>query len=597
VAFFWFKKMKPSPTNFFNETLHYERALLGAILAFPDAYRLAVVAGLQRHYFSLKRHSIVFDCAAHLDECSLAVELPTVSAELAKRGWLESVGGDAYLSSLMDGVPGPGSVPVYVVKLKGAASRRRLENIVEEFVTRGDDPNMSNAAFAEVGHELIAAASGNSSVAPTFSEDGLALRFADLHGDRLRYVSLSGRWMIWNGTRWAVDDTQQVLDMVRELCRSASMMCKHNEQSTARRLASKSTALNVLHLASADRRLAATPQQWDLDVWSLNTPSGTVDLRTGQIREHRGKDYITKSAAASPAGDCPLWLAFLNRITDGDVELQNFLQRSVGYALTGTTSEHALFFLYGTGANGKSVFLSVLAGLLGDYAQMAPMSTFIASSSEQHPTDLARLQGARFVTATEIEDGTRWAESRIKSLTGGDKITARFMRGNFFEFLPQLKLFIGGNRLPGLRGVDEAIKRRMHVIPFAITIPKEERDLGLLEKLKSEYPGIIAWAIQGCLQWQAQGLNPPSLVLDATREYLSSEDLIGRWIEDRAIVVEGVWTPNAKLYANYRGYCTDEGEVPIPRRCFTQQLAARGFRTARKSHARGTAGIDLRRGL
>ena len=204
------------------------------------------------------------------------------------------------------------------------------------------------------------------------------------------------------------------------------------------------------------------------------------------------------------------------------------MQRVIGSCKTGSTREHALFFLYGTGANGKSVFLSMISVLLGDYAKTASTSSFTASTTEQHPTDLAGLRGARFVTAIETEDGARWAESKIKSLTGGDKIAARFMRCDFFEFFPEFKLVIAGNHKPALRSVDEAIRRRLHFIPFTVTIPQNKRDPRLGEKLRAELPGILAWAIEGCLAWQREGLNPPLLVREATADYLAAEDAIGQ---------------------------------------------------------------------
>jgi len=581
-------------TAYFDETLHYERALIGAILAFPEAFFLALQAGLQRNEIPTIRLRHVFDCARHLHECSLPIELPSVCAELAGRGLLGAVGGEAYLSELIDGVPSSASVAAYVAKLKDAATRNRVEGILQEGMCQVVSPSTSIAAFGELGHQLITIASGRQVSAPEFSEEKLALRFSELYADRLRYVHRWGRWLIWNGSRWIVDDTQHALDMVRDHCRSTSMMCKETEKSKATRLASKSTVSNVLQLASSDRRVAATTEQWDGDLWSLNTPLGTVDLRTGAVREHRREDYITKSTLAGPGGDCPVWLAFLDRVTGGDVHLQSFLQRLAGYALTGSTSEQALFFLYGTGANGKSVFLSTLAGLLGDYAKTTPSSSFTVNASEQHPTDIARLQGVRLVTAVEVEDGARWAESRLKALTGGDRIAARFMRCDFFEFLPQFKLFIAANHKPGLRSVDEAMKRRIVLVPFTVTIPKDLRDPKLPVRLQSEYPGILAWAIRGYLEWQKQGLNPPPIVRDATEDYLSGEDLFGRWIEDRVVVTAGAWAPNALLYSNYRQYCLSEGEEACSRKRFAQQLDTRGFRRERRSSARGTRGLMLR---
>ncbi len=216
---------------------------------------------------------------------------------------------------------------------------------------------------------------------------------------------------------------------------------------------------------------------------------------------------MTKMTAVQAGGKCPRFLAFMDEITGSDASLRDFLQRMLGYSLTGSTQEHALFFLYGTGANGTSVFVNTVTGILGDYHRTAPIETFTASAVERHPTELASLQGRRTVSAIETEEGRRWAESRIKALTGGDKIAARFMRQDFFEFTPQFKLIIAGNHKPGLRTVDEAIRRRFHLVPFTVTIPPEKRDPSLTEKLRQEWPGILEWMIEGALAWQEQGLH------------------------------------------------------------------------------------------
>jgi P4 family phage/plasmid primase-like protien len=311
------------------------------------------------------------------------------------------------------------------------------------------------------------------------------------------------------------------------------------------------------------------------------------------MHEHRRNEYITKITKAGPGAHSPLWLQFLDRITGGDSELRLFLQRMIGYSLTGSTREHALFFLYGTGANGKSVFLSTISALLGSYAKTAPTSSFTASATEQHPTDLAGLRGARLVTAIETEDGARWAESKIKSLTGGDKIAARFMRGDFFEFTPEFKLVIAGNHKPTLRSVDEAIRRRLHLVPFTITIPEVDRDKHLSEKLQAELPGILSWAIQGCVEWQNSGLNPPAKVRDATAHYLAGEDSFGRWLEEDCSQDPAVWTPGAVLFSDYKAWCERMGEKPMSQKGLTQALESRGFGQSRTRTARGFGGITL----
>jgi putative DNA primase/helicase len=316
---------------------------------------------------------------------------------------------------------------------------------------------------------------------PAFSDEALALRFAERHSNNLRYAAAWSKWLYWSGSRWEFDETALAVDHARKICRAAAAECNHPK--VARAAASAKTAAAVERLAKADRRLAATTDQWDSDPWLLNTPAGVVDLRTGQIRPHQSKDYMTKITAVSPGGAGSLWHRFLDRILNGDQELKAFLQRVCGYCLTGITREHALFFLFGTGANGKSVFLGTVAGILGDYHRTAPIETFTVSLGDRHPTELAMLRGARLVTAIETEEGRRWAESRIKALTGGDRVAARFMRQDFFEFTPQFKLQVAGNHKPGLRSVDEAMRRRLHLLPFTVTIPPAERDPSLAEKL------------------------------------------------------------------------------------------------------------------
>jgi putative DNA primase/helicase len=424
------------------------------------------------------------------------------------------------------------------------------------------------------------------------SEDALALRFAERHGSTLRYVAAWGRWLAWDGRRWCFDSTLDVFDRVRRICREAASEANEPRVQTA--LASAKTVAAVERLARADRRFAATTDQWDADPWILNTPGGMVDLRTGKMRPARNTDYVTKVTAVGPGEDCPIWLAFLERVTGGDCDLIAFVRRVCGYALTGVTREHALFFLYGTGANGKSVFISTVAGILADYHTTAPIETFTASQSERHPTDLAGLRGARLVTATETEEGRRWAESKIKALTGGDKIAARFMRQDFFEFMPAFKLLIAGNHKPGLRTVDEAIRRRLNLIPFAVTIPAAERDHSLTEALRAEWPGILRWMIEGCLEWQAIGLRPPQFVTDATAAYLEAEDAFGAWLDECCDRDPQAWTASEDLFASWSKWASKAGEPVGARKGFAEQLEKRGFLPKRRNDKRGFFGLKVR---
>jgi putative DNA primase/helicase len=248
----------------------------------------------------------------------------------------------------------------------------------------------------------------------------------------------------------------------------------------------------------------------------LNTPGGIVDLRDGTVRKSDPVAFCTKMTAVTPRGDCPLFQKFLTRIMGGDRALVDYLQRMLGYCLTGDTSEQAIFFNHGGGQNGKTVLMSTVASILGDYCRATPIETFTESKNDRHPTELARLRGARLVTATETEAGRHWAESRLKELTGGENIPARFMHKDFFEYLPQFKPVISGNHKPRLRSVGTAMRRRLHLNPFIVTIPVDERDTQLVERLKAEWPGILQWMIDGCLDWQEMGLAPPEAVIEAT---------------------------------------------------------------------------------
>ena len=306
----------------------------------------------------------------------------------------------------------------------------------------------------------------------------------------------------------------------------------------------------------------------------------TIDLKTGEDYAPRREDYIIKIAATyiDPVCQTPRWLEFLDTVTAKDKALQSYLQRMAGYCMTGKTTEHVLFFLYGSGANGKGVFLNTLTAIWGDYACVAPMEMFIETRGDRHPTELAFLRGARLVVAQETERGRRWAESKVKALTGGDPITARYMRQDFFTFRPQFKLVIAGNHKPSLRSVDEAIRRRFHLLPFTVTIPVEKRDKDLFEKLKPEWPGILHWAVIGCLEWQRQGLNPPAAVRDATDEYLAEEDAIGNWISERCDVDTNLQQRKSQLYANWKEWADASGEFSGSQKMLTMELEKRGFK-------------------
>jgi putative DNA primase/helicase len=334
------------------------------------------------------------------------------------------------------------------------------------------------------------------------TEDALALRFSARHAHDLRYVAVTSTWLRWDGTRWRPEETTLAFDLARDSCRKDAAEFGNGRPPSS--VFSAKTVAAVERMAKADRRQAATLDRWDTHDFLFNSGGATgmtFDLITGTSRAPNPADYITKSAAcaaAPPSTPHPTWSAFLDRITGGNVDLQGFLQRYIGYCCSGSTVEHVFVFLYGTGANGKGTFINTIAKIFGDYATIADVGTFIASNHERHPTDLAKLSGARLVVAQETDKGRRWDEAKIKTMTGGDKMTARFMRGDFFDFEPRFKLFIVGNHKPRLDNVDEAMRRRLLLVPFTVQIPPEERDPELPHKLEAEWPAILRWALDGC---------------------------------------------------------------------------------------------------
>jgi putative DNA primase/helicase len=428
---------------------------------------------------------------------------------------------------------------------------------------------------------------------PLGSDEGLALQFADRHRNTLRYTAAWGKWHHFKGRSWDEDKTLLAFDFARTICREAAQLLFHPNEQKEATSAKKRAA--VISLAREDRRIAATTEQWDSDIWVLNTPKGVIDLRTQEMRSQRPTDYLTKITAVAPGGDCPRWREFLKEISDGDEALQQFMQRFAGYSLTGDISEEALFFAYGGGANGKGTFLHAITGILADYHRAAPIATFTESRFEQHPTDLAMLKGARLVTASETQQGRRWDESRIKMLTGGDPVSARFMRQDFFQYMPHFKLFIAGNHKPRLRSVDVAIRRRFRLLPFMVTIPEAKRDPELKNKLRAEWPGILEWMLAGCADWQERGLAPPDAVMEATSAYLDAEDTLADWIEVCCFRNPNVSDTVQLLFASWTEWAEKAGERVGSKREFGDRLEEAGFKRERTNKAREIVGLKVLR--
>ena len=426
------------------------------------------------------------------------------------------------------------------------------------------------------------------------SEHIVAKAFTEEHRGKLLFDHHRGAWYQWAGTHWRLEETALAFDWARDI---AARLAEAEDDRVRRTAGRHSFATGVEKFARADRAFAVTSDIWDGDPLKLATPRGTVDLRTGLVRPADPADHITKIAAVAPAetADCARWLAFLEEATGDDVAVIRFIRQWAGYCLTGLTIEHALLFLLGPGKNGKTTFQNVLAGILGDYAVTASMDTFTASRFDKHPTDLAMLRGARLVTAAETEEGRTWAESRIKQITGGDPVTARFMRQDFFTYVPQFKLTIIGNHAPNLRNVDEAARRRFNIVPF--NRQPDSPDKKLSDKLRKEWPGILRWMINGCLDWQANELTPAPTVITATEAYFAGQDMIGQWLEDCCDAKPGDQTKTATakvLFKSWSDYAKEAGETAGSRKSFAAQLDRRGFIRIRSKTERSWQGICLR---
>jgi putative DNA primase/helicase len=422
--------------------------------------------------------------------------------------------------------------------------------------------------------------------APFLSDQWLAVEVVAHSHMYLRYVPMLEKWLVWNRGRWQPDSAMLAEDTIKLELRKiakkydgagASKSEIKAMETMVRAIASANKAQAVKTLVQSDRAIAVHPESLDFDQWILNTPGGIVDLKTGKMNPPDPDQLCTKSTAITPdfTGKAPLWLAFLEEATGGDTELQRYLQRLGGYALTGSTREQQYTFIHGTGGNGKGVFLNSLTGILGDYARTAPMDTFIASQNEKHATDLAMLQGARLVAASETQAGKAWDEAKLSSITGGDRITARFMRQDFFTYEPNFKLIFTGNHKPIIRNLNPAMRRRTHLVPFTVTPRVVDNELSA--KLKAEWPAILGWLVAGCLEWQKTGLMPPPVVLDATDDYFLESDPVSQWIDECCVVGGTELVPLLALWDSWMEWANRRQEYKGKIQKLSQVLETRKF--------------------
>ncbi len=429
--------------------------------------------------------------------------------------------------------------------------------------------------------------------------------FLKAYGDVIRYCITWNKFLYWNGTNWEVDNRgrveEKVVDFIHQMYRGLRIINDKVLAAAFEKHLIKSESLRriqaIIGLLKMSGSIKTEDWELDTDIYLFNIEGLTLNLKNGKAKEPSIKNLITKKSRFiyNRDAECPTWNLFLLQIFNKDMQLIRFIQKAMGYALSGDVSEQCLFILWGTGANGKSTFLNVLQYLFGDYACSTMIETFMKKNSEQS-NDLARLKGARLVTTSEVEQGKPLSESLIKQITGEDELTARFLYGKYFSFKPTFKIFMATNHKPRIRGVDNGIWRRIKMIPFTVTIPPEQRDKKLTEKLIAENSGILNWLIQGYSIWRKEGLEEPKVIKEANTEYRMDMDVVGSFVND-CIEFDATqkWRlNNTLLYQTYMRWCSKNNERIQSQKWLTMRLSEKGFKKLLTNGERVWIGLILK---
>jgi putative DNA primase/helicase len=437
-----------------------------------------------------------------------------------------------------------------------------------------------------------------------FTDATNAARLMREHGRDIRYNAAWKKWVVWENTHWQMDDGALIhekgLEMVRNIYDDLLKTSDYRDRIEIEKYAMLSESVRrreaFVKAASWIKALNITSDDLDRNPWLLNVKNGTIDVITGEFREHRQEDMITKLANVDydPKTDCPAWKQFIREIMNYNSDIITFLQTVAGWALTGDTSEQTMFILFGSGANGKSTFLNTIMYLLGDYAIATPTETFMKRNGDQITNDIARLRGTRFVTTTEAEQGRRLSEPLIKQITGNDRMTARFLYGEFFNFVPTFKIFMATNHKPVIKGTDYGIWRRIKLIPFTTRIEEVKQDKHLEEKLRAEAGGILNWLLEGTMRWKKEGLKTPEVILNATDEYRGEMDVIGNFLKESCIQNPGMSIRIRELFKAYQEWCDENNEHACSERFFSLRLKEMGYERTRTADARYWSGIMLK---
>ncbi len=437
------------------------------------------------------------------------------------------------------------------------------------------------------------------------TDAGNAIRFASQHRNAIRWCPPWKSWLFYDGMRWRRDDNTHVMKLAKQTARSILEEARQtNDDDRRRKLAAWAISTEsvkhlaaMIELAKSEDGITVDPGALDTDLWLLNVKNGTLDLRTGTLLPHDRNQLITKLTPIiyNPDAMCPTWATFLMRIMNNEKELIDFLQVAFGYSLTGSVREQMFFLLHGKGRNGKSTLVRVLLALLGDYSLQTDSETLLLSRQEGRVrNDLARFAGARVVGAIESDTGRKLAPALIKQLTGGDIVTARFLFSEFFEIVPTWKIWFSTNHRPIINDDGDALWRRPKLIPFSVQIPESEQDQELLAKLTQEMPGIVVWAVQGCLRWQRDGLKCPAVVQVATASYREAESTFEHFLQERCICGPREVVPFSELRQAYTDWAEGTSDKPISSKAFSAALQEHGFQPVLIKNARHYAGLRVR---
>lgn len=600
----------------------YEEAFLGCIMLDPS---LMLSLGVPPGLFSTDEHQATYDALSDfLHHSNGHYDHLLFASYLEQHGLIDKVGGIAQVTSLVEKAGSVEGAPHYLKRMSQAAVKRRLQSIASRLYEDAVGSDEAEVLVARLQQELEPLAKGRVGPQPGGKKIPTSAKAADLrlalgltdqdNARRLqarldgtaRWVPERGSWVICKDGLWswatrdamypyAVDVTAAIAEegAKQQDTMRRGLLCAHAVQSR-----SAQGLKNMIDLTRGLDGITARINEFDANPWLLAVKNGVLNLKTGSLRPRKPTDMLINHIDThyTPQAKCDAFLTFLDQIMLGRADMCEFLQRAIGYSLTGDVSEQVIFFLFGCGRNGKSTLKEILLSLVGPYGREAAPGLLLQrhSGQQDHPTSIADLHGRRVVSTVEVEEGRPLAEALIKQLTGGDRLTARFMRQDLFDFYPTHKLWLLANHKPTVRGQDAAIWRRILLIPFDLQVPEHQVDRNLLEKLKGELPGILKWAVNGCIEWRLHGLRVPDLVRGETLAYRSEQDVIGLFLEDTCYLDQNVTVTASALYAAYVQWGETYGEKAWSQRAFISRLLERGFKQQRTNSCRLWRGLSLK---